>query len=62
MRLSDALRQSMAKDPISPILWEPHFAAVDRRVGIILQAVRDCVNRSTQPDQVIQDEKSTAND
>ncbi|XP_033215034.1 extracellular serine/threonine protein CG31145 [Belonocnema kinseyi] len=61
-RLSDALRQSMSKDPVSPILWEPHFAAVDRRVGIILQAVRDCVNRSTQPDQVIQDDKSSAND
>lgn len=46
VRLSQAMRQSMAKDPVAPVLWEPHLIALDRRVGLILQAVRDCVNQS----------------
>lgn len=35
----------MAKDPVAPVLWEPHLVALDRRVRVILQAIRDCVNR-----------------
>ena len=48
----------MAKDPIAPILWEPHLAALDRRIPIILQAVRDCVSRSSNSDQVVKEERS----
>ncbi|XP_043251132.1 extracellular serine/threonine protein CG31145 [Colletes gigas] len=43
--LSAAMRKSMAKDPVAPVLWEPHFTALDRRVRVILQAIRDCINR-----------------
>lgn len=46
--LSERLRESMASDPIVPVLWEPHLAALDRRVGIILQAVRDCVKKASE--------------
>lgn len=50
------MRQSMAKDPVTPVLWEPHLTALDRRVSIILQAVRDCFNHSHQQnDNSIQD-------
>ncbi|XP_043484767.1 extracellular serine/threonine protein CG31145 [Leptopilina heterotoma] len=61
LTLGDALRESLSFDPVSPVLWEPHYAAVDRRVGIILQAVRDCVNRQPQSEQVVQDENSIDN-
>lgn len=33
----------MASDPVAPVLWEPHLTALDRRVNIILTAVRDCI-------------------
>ncbi|EFN84907.1 Dentin matrix protein 4 [Harpegnathos saltator] len=52
-RLSAAMRQSMAKDPVAPVLWEPHLDALDRRIGIILQAIRDCIARENSS-QVVQ--------
>lgn len=47
--LSTVLRESMKSDPVAPILWEPHLEALDRRVGIILDAVRSCLERSENP-------------
>lgn len=35
----------MANDPIVPVLWEPHLEALDRRVVIILQGIRDCLKK-----------------
>lgn len=35
----------MSHDPISPILWEPHLDALDRRVKIVLTTVRECLNK-----------------
>uniref|UniRef100_A0A182RXI1 Fam20C domain-containing protein n=1 Tax=Anopheles funestus TaxID=62324 RepID=A0A182RXI1_ANOFN len=48
--LSEAMRESMAIDPIAPVLWEPHLTALDRRVAIVLQAVRDCIRKSAEED------------
>ncbi|XP_024938667.1 extracellular serine/threonine protein CG31145 [Cephus cinctus] len=61
VRLSAAMRASMSNDPVYPILWEPHLKALDRRVGLVLEAVRDCVNRSLQADQVIQERNESGN-
>lgn len=44
--LSELMRESMSKDPVAPILWEPHLVALDRRVKIILQGIRDCIQRA----------------
>lgn len=46
--MSEALRRSMAKDPIAPVLWEPHLEALDRRVEIILKAIRDCLQKGEE--------------
>ncbi|XP_030369881.1 extracellular serine/threonine protein CG31145 isoform X1 [Scaptodrosophila lebanonensis] len=44
--LSQLMRESLSYDPISPVLWEPHLEALDRRTGIILQSIRDCIKRN----------------
>lgn len=41
--LSQRLKASMDTDPLVPILWDPYFKALDRRVWIILNAVRSIV-------------------
>lgn len=41
--LSQLMRESMAGDPVAPVLWKPHLMALDRRVTIILSALRDCI-------------------
>lgn len=41
--LSQLMRESMAGDLIEPDLWEPHLTALDRRVRIILNTVRKCI-------------------
>lgn len=45
MKLSDAMRETMSSDPIAPVLWEPHLEALDRRVVIVLQGIRDCLKK-----------------
>ena len=42
------MRESLANDPLSPILWEPHYAALDRRVKIILEAIRECIRQAKE--------------
>ncbi|XP_030559577.1 extracellular serine/threonine protein CG31145 isoform X2 [Drosophila novamexicana] len=44
--LSQVMRESLSEDPVSPVLWQPHLEALDRRVGIILQSIRDCIKRN----------------
>ena len=51
-RLSYLMRKSLSHDPLDPILWAPHFAAMDRRVAITLRVIRHCIARS-DPDQVL---------
>ncbi|XP_060802798.1 extracellular serine/threonine protein CG31145 [Amyelois transitella] len=43
--LSKVLRESLKADPLNPVLWEPHLAALDRRVVIILDAIRKCLHK-----------------
>lgn len=46
------MRTSLEKDPISPVVWEPHLEALDRRIGIILQGVRDCLAKNKEEDVI----------
>lgn len=44
--LSQLMRESMASDPVAPILWEAHLKALDRRVKILLNTFRECIERN----------------
>ncbi|XP_008197275.2 extracellular serine/threonine protein CG31145 isoform X1 [Tribolium castaneum] len=44
-KLSEAMRESLGRDPVAPVLWEPHLEALDRRVEIILRGIRDCLQK-----------------
>ncbi len=46
--LGKALDESTKSDPVYPVLSEPHYAAVDRRVGITLQVIRECLKKSLE--------------
>ncbi|XP_070581205.1 extracellular serine/threonine protein kinase FAM20C-like isoform X2 [Ptychodera flava] len=44
-RLSDVMRDSMYHDKIAPVLFEPHYDALDRRLLIILRTVDHCITQ-----------------
>lgn len=54
-KLSLLMAESLQKDRVAPILYQPHLEALDRRLRIILQAVRDCVE-SDGLHSVVQDD------
>lgn len=45
--LSRIMRQVTAEDPIAPLISEPHFKAMDRRLAIVLHTVDDFVRESS---------------
>ncbi|XP_078286466.1 extracellular serine/threonine protein kinase FAM20C-like [Rhinoraja longicauda] len=54
-RLGDVMRESLRSDPLSPILAEPHLAALDRRLHTVLQAAADCIDKHGE-DSVLQND------
>ncbi len=53
MSLGQALKLSLSVDPVRPVLLDSHYEAVDRRVGLVLKTVRDCLQVSNDPSEVI---------
>jgi len=47
LSLGGALKLSLEQDPVTPVLLDAHFEAVDRRVGIILKLLRECLQATT---------------
>ncbi|XP_026345808.1 extracellular serine/threonine protein kinase FAM20C [Ursus maritimus] len=54
-RLSLLMAESLRKDRVAPILYQPHLEALDRRLRIVLQAIRDCVEKDG-PHSVVEDD------
>ncbi|KAA0183265.1 hypothetical protein HAZT_HAZT009406 [Hyalella azteca] len=54
--LSNSLNRSLSADPLTPVLWQPHLDAVDRRLALVLQAVRLCVEKADDPSTVVVDD------
>lgn len=40
-----ALSEAMATNPVAPVLLTPHLEALDRRIGIILSELRNCIKK-----------------
>lgn len=54
-KLSSVMRDSLAKDSISPILTEPFLFALDRRVIKVLKEIFTCLQDGKSIDDVIID-------
>ncbi|XP_066490263.1 extracellular serine/threonine protein kinase FAM20C-like [Tiliqua scincoides] len=55
-RLSDVMRESLASDPLSPVLSELHLEALDRRLQKVLAMVENCIQKQNKK-VLIDDEK-----
>ena len=51
--LGQTLKQSLLEDPVAPVLLDAHFSAIDRRVGIILKLIRECLQATSNASEVI---------
>ena len=54
-QLSDVMRESLAQDVASPILTEPHLAALDRRLDMVLLTLHTCTHSKGFSSVVIDD-------
>ncbi|XP_063790580.1 extracellular serine/threonine protein kinase FAM20C [Pseudophryne corroboree] len=46
-QLSKMMEESLEMDKITPILYQPHLEAMDRRLRIILKAIGDCIEKDS---------------
>lgn len=53
--LSSAVRQSLAFDPIHPVLAESHLAALDRRLSGVIATVKQCIESQGSDNTLIED-------
>ena len=53
--LGATLRDSLDADDLAPVLLQPHFDAVDRRVKLILKTVVDCLQKYGASDVIVDD-------
>ncbi|KAA0725471.1 Pseudokinase FAM20A [Triplophysa tibetana] len=54
-RLSDVMRESLSRDPLSPVLTEAHLEALDRRLEHVLRTVGRCVKKLGETQVVVTD-------
>ncbi|KAI5609728.1 pseudokinase FAM20A isoform X1, partial [Silurus asotus] len=54
-RLSDVIRESLARDPLRPILTELHLQALDRRLERVVRSVSRCVKKLGEAKVVVTD-------
>lgn len=53
--LSEVLRDILAGDPIAPVLHEPHYIAMDRRVTKAIETVEDCIAKHGEAEVLVDD-------
>ena len=53
---STVLRHILSRDPIAPVLWEPYYDALDRRLEQALQHIEKCIKDRGAPYVLVQDD------
>uniref|UniRef100_A0ACB8FPM9 Uncharacterized protein n=1 Tax=Sphaerodactylus townsendi TaxID=933632 RepID=A0ACB8FPM9_9SAUR len=56
-RLSDVMRESLAADRLSPVLFEPHLKALDRRLQKVLDMVKRCMKKGQDKGVLLDDQE-----
>ncbi len=51
--LGQSLKASLNLDPLSAVLLDDHYKAVDRRVGLFLKIMRECIKEADHLSDVI---------
>ncbi|XP_071813511.1 extracellular serine/threonine protein kinase FAM20C-like [Apostichopus japonicus] len=59
-KLGDVMRESLSLDPIAPVLYEPHYDALNRRLGIVIKEVKRCIEHSESESDVLKAEPTLA--
>lgn len=54
-RLSEIMRRSLKSDPVYPVLTDAHLSALDRRLRVVLEVIRECVADRTADEVVVWD-------
>lgn len=57
-KLGDVMRESLSTDLIAPVLYEPHYDALNRRLDIILVEIQKCLAAADLPEDVLKTEPS----
>ncbi|CAG5116995.1 unnamed protein product [Candidula unifasciata] len=57
--LGMVMRSSLNSDPLSPILTDVYFEALDRRVEKVIKTISDCLVNATSWDAVVFDDLSS---
>lgn len=55
-KLGDVMRESLSTDLISPVLFEPHYSALNRRLQTILKFLNKCFEQADSRDDVLKPE------
>lgn len=59
--LGDVMRESLSMDPIAPVLYEPHYEALNRRLRIVLEHIERCLAKAQSPEDVLKQEPKFEN-
>ncbi|CAH3042017.1 unnamed protein product [Porites lobata] len=54
--LSELLRQATKDDPVAPVLSEPQFKAIDRRLKIAMDTVKKCIRQNGESAVLVADQ------
>lgn len=56
--LSTVMREILSYDPLAPIVIDPHYEAMDRRLEFILDILEDCMQKYTIDRVLVKDRYS----